>query len=137
MVKNVMQCWRPRFNPWVGKTPRRREWQPTPVFLPGNFHWQGSLTGYSPWGRKESDTTQWLTHTRHSVKQFAFILYSISYSLESPIPSVSTAFVFLTWFINAANELLISCQFLYNLEGLFKGICLNDLVYLFHMSIVL
>ena len=45
------------FNPWVGKIPWRREWQPTPVLLPGKFHGQRSLVGYSPWGRKESDTT--------------------------------------------------------------------------------
>jgi len=32
-------------NPWVGKIPRRREWQPTPVFLPGEFHGQRSLVG--------------------------------------------------------------------------------------------
>ena len=38
-----------------------REWQPTPVFLPGEFHGQRSLAGYSPWGHKESDTTEWLT----------------------------------------------------------------------------
>ena len=36
----------------------RRKWQPTPVFLPGNSHGQRSLAGYSPWGRKESDTTE-------------------------------------------------------------------------------
>ena len=40
------------------KTPWRRKWQPTPVFLPGNFHGQRSLVGYSPWGHKESDTTE-------------------------------------------------------------------------------
>ena len=34
------------------------EWQPTPLFLPGKFHAQRSLAGYSPWGRKESDTTE-------------------------------------------------------------------------------
>ena len=34
---------------------------PTPVFLPGKFHGQRSLAGYSPWGRKESDTTERLT----------------------------------------------------------------------------
>ena len=34
------------FNPWVGKVSWRREWQPTPIFLPGNFHGQGSLVGY-------------------------------------------------------------------------------------------
>ena len=37
--------------------PQRREWQPTPVFLPGEFHGQKSLMGYSPWLAKESDTT--------------------------------------------------------------------------------
>ena len=36
----------------------RRKWQPTPVFLPGDSQGQGSLVGYSPWGRKESDTTE-------------------------------------------------------------------------------
>ena len=35
-----------------------RKWQPTPVFLPGKFHGQKSLAGYSPWGCKESDTTE-------------------------------------------------------------------------------
>ena len=46
---------------WVGKIPWRREWQPTPVFLPGESHRQRSLVDYSPWGRKESDTTKQLT----------------------------------------------------------------------------
>ena len=41
--------------------PWRMEKQPTPVFLPGEFHQQRSLTGYSPWGRKESDTTERVT----------------------------------------------------------------------------
>ena len=36
----------------------RRKWQPTPVFLPGEFHGQGSLVGYSPWGLKKSHTTE-------------------------------------------------------------------------------
>ena len=39
------------------RLPWRRKWQPTPVFLPGRSHGQRSLVGYSPWGRKESDTT--------------------------------------------------------------------------------
>ena len=38
----------------------RRKWQPTPVLLPGEFHGWGSLVGYSPWGRKESDMTKQL-----------------------------------------------------------------------------
>ena len=47
--------------------PWRREWQSTPVFLPGEFHGQRSLMGYSPWGHKDSDTTEQLTLTFHSV----------------------------------------------------------------------
>ena len=43
---------------WVGKMPWSRKWQPTPVFLPGKLHGQGSLAGCSPWGHKESDMTE-------------------------------------------------------------------------------
>jgi len=38
------------FDPWVGKIPWSRKWQPTPIFLPGKSHRQRSLAGYSPWG---------------------------------------------------------------------------------------
>ena len=51
---------RPRFDPCVRKIPWRREWQPTPLFLPGQFHGQRSLVGYSAWGRKVLDMTEWL-----------------------------------------------------------------------------
>ena len=47
-----LQCRRPGLDPWVGKIPWRRKWQPTPVFLPGESHGQRSLAGYSPWGHK-------------------------------------------------------------------------------------
>ena len=50
-----LQCRRPGFDSWIRKTPWRREWQPTSVFLPGESHGQRSLAGYSPWGRKELD----------------------------------------------------------------------------------
>ena len=36
----------------------RRKWQPTPVFLPGEFQGRGSLVGYHLWGRTESDMTE-------------------------------------------------------------------------------
>ena len=42
--------------------PLEKAWQLTPVFLPGEFHGQRSLVGYSLWDCKESDTTEWLTH---------------------------------------------------------------------------
>ena len=45
-------------DPWVGKIPWRRAWQPTPVFLPGDCHGQRSLAGYSSWSHKEADRTE-------------------------------------------------------------------------------
>ena len=48
----VCECRRCGFNPWIRKIPWRRKWQPTPVFLPGKFHGQRSLVGYSPWGNR-------------------------------------------------------------------------------------
>ena len=56
MVKNLPLMWETGFDPWVRKIPWRREWPPTPVFLPGESHGQRSLVG--PWGRKELDTTE-------------------------------------------------------------------------------
>ena len=56
-----LQCWRPRFDPWVAKFPWRREWLPTPTFLPGEFHGKRSVVGYSPWGHKGWGTAELLT----------------------------------------------------------------------------
>ena len=68
MIKNQPAVWRPRFDPWVGKIPWRRKWQPTPVFVPGKSHGQRNLAGYSLWGHKELDTTERLnTYTRNKV----------------------------------------------------------------------
>ena len=61
MVKNLPACRSPGFDPWLGKIPWRREWQPTPVFLPGEFLGQRSLVGYSPWGHKKSGRTEQLS----------------------------------------------------------------------------
>ena len=44
--------------PGLGRSPGGGKWQPTPVFLPGESHGWRSLVGYSPWGDKESDTTE-------------------------------------------------------------------------------
>ena len=49
------------FGPWVGLIPWSRKWQPIPVFLPGRFHGQRSLAGYSPLGHKDLDTTEQLS----------------------------------------------------------------------------
>ena len=53
-----LQYRRAGFDPLLGKIPRRRKWQPTLVFLPGELHGQRSLAGYSSWGLKELDTTE-------------------------------------------------------------------------------
>ena len=62
MVKNPPAMRETRFDLWVRKIPWRKEWQPTPAFLPGEVHGQRSLAGYSPWCCKESDMTEELTH---------------------------------------------------------------------------
>ena len=54
-VENLTVMRRPRFSPWIGKIPWRRECLPTPVFFPGESHGQRSLADCSPWGLKESD----------------------------------------------------------------------------------
>ena len=45
---------------WSSTFLRKRQWHPTPVLLPGKSHGRRSLVGYSPWGREESHTTEWL-----------------------------------------------------------------------------
>ena len=74
-------CWCKRhrrcgFDPWVGKFPWRRAWQPNPVFLPGEFHGQRSLAGYYPWVYKKvrhEVTEHARTHTRHNNNNFGKI----------------------------------------------------------------
>ena len=52
-TESACECRRCGFDPWVQKIPRRKKWQPTPVFLPGEFHRPRRLTGYVPWGHKK------------------------------------------------------------------------------------
>ena len=52
-----------------------RKWQPVPVFLPGKFHGQRSLTCYSPWVRKESDTTEYACMQVFFTDFFKLVLY--------------------------------------------------------------
>ena len=65
--ESACQCGRHKssgFNSWVRKIPWSKKWQPNPVFLLGKFHEQRNLVGLSPWGLKESDTTEQLsTHS--------------------------------------------------------------------------
>ena len=60
-LKNLPAIQATQVWPLGWEDPWRREWQPPPVFLPGESHGQKSLMGYSPWGHTELDTTEWLT----------------------------------------------------------------------------
>ena len=88
-----LQCRRLRFRLWVGKTPWRRQWQPTPVFLPGEFHGLRSLGVYSPWGHKESDMIERLTLCFHLILRDPWA--------EEPAES--------TWALTYRNCALLSC----------------------------
>ena len=55
---------RTRLSDWTELNWMRRKWQPTPVFLPGEFHGQKSLVGYSPWRVTKSRTWLTTTHTQ-------------------------------------------------------------------------
>ena len=74
---------RHRFDPCVGKIPLRRKWQPAREFLPGKFHGQRSLVGYSPLGRKESEMIE---HTHREEKNLLTKEFHIIY-VDNPLPS--------------------------------------------------
>ena len=78
-----------RVQPCVRKIPWTPAWQPTPVFLPGETHGQGSLAGYSPWGHKEWTWPKWLsTHTR-SLAGFDEINHAVPDIQEGKMGSLS------------------------------------------------
>ena len=73
------RCWRWGFNPWVGKIPWRRKWQPTSVFLPEKSHGQRSLLGYSSKGWKELDRTERLgIQTQLNSKEFLPVILEVT-----------------------------------------------------------
>ena len=89
VVKKLLQYGRPGLDPWVGKMPWRRVWQPIPVFLPGESPWTEEPGGLQSMGSQESDMTEQL-NTAHenicphisilSVYSFFFdLLYSFSH----------------------------------------------------------
>ena len=74
--------------------PWRRKWQSTPVFLPGEFHRQRSLAGYSPWGRKESDMT----------KRLKFSFFTFTLTKQWPLTKVQNLCVGgLKWYGEVSN----------------------------------
>ena len=111
------------FDPWIGKIPQRRKGQPTPVFLPGEFHGQRSLVGYSPWGHKELDMTERLTHTFFLSKPLASHPWSLSFHLKKPhqnfLCARLTQFLFIQNFLHFS---LRSKEFFHSVESSRLGV---------------
>ena len=89
-----IQCGRPGFDPWVGKFPWRRKWQPTPVFLLGKSHGPTSPVGYSPWSRKESDTTERLHFIHIHIGNIHVSVLFSQIIPSSPFPTESKSLFF-------------------------------------------
>ena len=63
-VKKLPECRRSGFDPSIRKIPWKREWLPNSSIFAWRILWTQELDGhYSPWGHKESDMTEQLTHT--------------------------------------------------------------------------
>ena len=82
-------CRRPGFDSWDGKIPCRRERRPTPVFFLAEFHGQRSLADYSPWGHKESDTTDHLNTSIGSLRNITYSIMTENYvPKQTPLKSL-------------------------------------------------
>ena len=88
--ESTCQCRKHGFDPWVGKIPWRRKWQPIPVFLPGEFHGHRSLVGYSPWGQKESDFKKGRGEKNPLATPTGFSMGVSSFSVRSIVVSAGT-----------------------------------------------
>ena len=77
---SCLQCGRPGFDPWVRKILWRRKWQPTPVLLPGKSHGQRSIVGYSPWGHKELDMTEWFHFLTFNINFVYILIYACTHT---------------------------------------------------------
>ena len=67
---------RHEFDPWAGKIPWRRAWQPTPAFLPGESHGQRNLVGYSPVGSQKCTSCSLLALEYFSLRFFFFLFFT-------------------------------------------------------------
>ena len=98
----------------VRNIPWQREWLTTPVFLPGKYHGQGNLVGYSPWGHKESGTTERQTLSLHFTSHY----------IPNSSLSYNRNFIHLTPFIQfSLSSLPISGDHKYNLFS-YEFVCL-------------
>ena len=110
---------------WIRKIPWRREWQPTPVFLPGEFHGQRSLAGWNLLGHKDLDTTEWLTHaythththTHTQTHTLILVILNLSIHLEHLRWYERKRFHFFLQWYTLPRMLLPACLLLCSLAG--------------------
>ena len=124
VVKNppaMQETQRWEFDSWVGTIPWSGRWQPTPVFLPGQFHGQRTLKGYSSWGCKESDMTE-QAHTKFNQKpgsasEMSVLLYSsVSLQYHAGLIIIDLEYVLLTVDSVFSYYTFLKCLFLSNLR---------------------
>ena len=110
--ESACQCRRLKrhaFDPWVGKISWRRKLQPTPVFLPEEFHAQRSLAVCSPWDRKESDTTKQLTLSFHFQSPGTSLMKNSSWNfMEGNYGNLDEAVFFLVFQISLSQGAFLS-----------------------------
>ena len=80
------------FDPWVGKVPRRRAWQPTPVFLPGESPWTEEPGRLGPLGCKELNTSEATGHigthaTCGKLEASTYVYFILLLILQTPFTS--------------------------------------------------
>ena len=96
-----------RFDPWVGKIPWRREWQPMPAFLPGKSHGQKSLACYSPWSHKESNMSERLTLPLFTAYSSSYEILSRAYFSKVEIETEERS-----WKHTSPTNKALSCKYL-------------------------
>ena len=117
------RCKRHRFDAWVRKIHWRRKQQCTPAFFPGKSHGQWSLVGYSPWGLKESDTTE---HTH-----MCYILWTLcQQGLCNPHRIDSIILIICPCFCLTFNIYLLLIVYLSFFEGFMKKLSCNMYSYM-------
>ena len=105
MAKNLPEMQKTRVRSLSGEDPLKKKMatQPTPAFLPGKSHGQRNLVGYSPWGCKESDTTEWLSLSLFKLIKMAMIYLWLFFG------DISVSLLFC--FLYISNPFLISLNY--------------------------
>jgi len=96
-VKSLTAMRETGFDPWVGKIPCRRKWQPTPGLLPGKFPRWKNLADYSPWGRKELDTTEQFTSLQREFQRSTKCLWVLIHTIVLEFPQLKEKFEMLVF----------------------------------------